>query len=256
MERPHRWLPCPALSRPGVNIFAMRGVRLLFPVALSLAVPAATLAATEPGAKSRTTPSSASSRDGRAPGKGVLPDPVLLDGSGMPAEKRPEQGMLGEFELPGDENARSGRVGGAQTPPGEQGGGTSPPPENTAGGGSSSGQPQNPGTTPPPRNVAGGGPAGPNDPNAKAEGMQVGQLQGESGPGGPEGLASKPQAVSIGDSAMQIKTVQNAPGVVGAAVPAGQTQQMEKKVGGGRGSTSVQGGRNAAEKGRAMPSGL
>lgn len=102
--------------------------------------------------------------------------------------------------------------------------------------------------------------SGPTDPNAKAEGVQVGQL-GAAEPGGqagaPDGTAAnKPQPVAIGDSAMQIKTVANAPGIVGAAVPAGQTQQMEKGVGGGRGSSAVGGGRNAAEKGRVMPAGL
>src|SRR3954454_6578849 len=47
-------------------------------------------------------------------GKGPLPDPTLLDGSTMPAEKKSEQGMIGDFELPGDENVRDGKVGGQQ----------------------------------------------------------------------------------------------------------------------------------------------
>jgi hypothetical protein len=207
------------------------------------------------GTRARSTQANASSRDSKA-GKGVLPDPVLLDGSGMAAEKRPEQGMLGDFELPGDENSRSGRVGGTPPPPNQPEGSGSPK-ENPslAGGGGPEGQPQNPGAQAPQKEGLGGAAAA-NDPNAKAEGRQVGQLQGEGEQGAAEGLASKPQAVSIGDSAMQIKSAANAPGVVGAAVPAGQTQQMEKKVGGGRGSTSVPGGRNAAEKGRAIPAGL
>jgi hypothetical protein len=35
---------------------------------------------------------------------GILPDPVLLDGSTQAAEKKPAYGMLGEFEIPGDDN--------------------------------------------------------------------------------------------------------------------------------------------------------
>lgn len=214
---------------------------------------AASSSAVDTGAKSRPAQGS-SARDSRTPAKGILPDPTLLDGSALAAEKRPEQGMLGDFELPGDENSRNGRVGGAQTPPEQQGKGGQGTPQLAGG---AEGQPQGAGGQPPPQNPTGGaGAPAANDPNAKAEGTQVGQLQGEAGPGGLEGLAAKPQAVSIGDSAMQIKTVANAPSVVGAAVPAGQTQQMEKKVGGGKGSTSVPGGRNAAEKGRAIPAGL
>lgn len=195
--------------------------------------------------------------------------------------------MLGDFELPGDENTRSGKVGGQQGQPPQQGGaggqqmpqGAPPQGGGAAGqqqansnsqgaqGGAQSAQgeqanaPQSAnGANGPTQGGTDGAISGPADPNAKAEGVQVGQL-GAAGPDGqasaPDGTAaSKPQPVAIGDSAMQIKTVANAPGIVGAAVPAGQTQQMEKAVGGGRGSSSVSGGRNAAEKGRAMPAGL
>src|SRR5581483_2066106 len=79
-----------------------------------------------PGASTRAAPAAATatSRSGApsrsALGKGPLPDPVLLDGSAQPAEKKPEHGMLGEFELPGDDNATGGKVGGQQMPPGQQ----------------------------------------------------------------------------------------------------------------------------------------
>jgi hypothetical protein len=56
--------------------------------------------------------------------KGPLPDPALLDGSTLPPEKKNEFGMVGDFELPGDENVRSGRVGGPTSP--VAGGGQSP----------------------------------------------------------------------------------------------------------------------------------
>jgi len=210
-------------------------------------------------------------------GKGPLPDPVLLDGSTQPAEKKSETGMLGDFELPGDENARNNRVGGQQQQmPGQQGGQQGMQGLPQMGGGGAQGQPQQGQQPPPGAQAAGGGgpppdgkeqqqqgggaPGGPNDPNAKAEGQQVaGGLEADPNGAGGEGGAEagqKPQQVAIGDRAMQIKGVNNAAGVVGAQVPAGQTQQMEKNVGGGKGSSSVSGGRNSAEKGRAMPSGL
>src|SRR5687768_9160816 len=62
-----------------------------------------------------TNPRSATPSRSGGSAKGVLPDPVLLDGSSQPAEKRPEHGMVGDFELPGDENAKTGRVGGPQS---------------------------------------------------------------------------------------------------------------------------------------------
>src|ERR1043165_8702665 len=84
----------------------------------------------ETTAKQSTTPATSStSAASRAAasrpttGKGQLPDPALLDGSAMPQEKRPEQGMLGDFELPGDDNVRNGKVGGPQQQNPQQGGG-------------------------------------------------------------------------------------------------------------------------------------
>ena len=210
------------------------------------------------GSDSARSASASAARGGRPPARGILPDPMLLDGSGQPAEKRPEQGMLGNFELPGDDNVRNVKAGGAQTPPGEQAGAAE---QKQGGGGKAQGaqaggsQPKNPQAKP----GTDGGNSGPTDPNAKAEGIQVAQLEGAGAEGqaGLEGPGNKPQAVSIGDSAMQIKTVANAPGIVGATVPAGQTQQMEKNIGGGRGSTPLKGGgRSQTEKGRAMPAGL
>lgn len=207
---------------------------------------------------SARSPSATMARSGRTPGREILPDPILLDGSSQPAEKKPEQGMLGNFELPGDDNVRSGKAGGAQTPPGEQAGAAE---QKQGGKGGAQGaqagglQPKSPQAKP----GTDGRNSGPTDPNAKAEGTQVAQLEGAGAEGqaGLEGAGTKPQAVAIGDSAMQIKTVANAPGIVGATVPAGQTQQMEKNIGGGRGSTPLNGGgRSQTEKGRAMPAGL
>jgi hypothetical protein len=230
----------------------------------------------EPLGRQPVTPTTPASRTAaRPPAKGTLPDPALLDGSTMPQEKKNENGMLGDFEMPGDENVRNGKVGGPQQqnpqmqmPNGQQmpmgmpqmGGGGGQPPQGQQpppqGAQAAGGGPQQQQQGQPPQG-AGGPPGGPSDPNAKAEGMQVGQLQTDpnAGGAGEAAGAQKPQQVSIGDSAMQIKGVANAPSVIGAQAPAGQTQQMEKGVGGGK-SGSSQGGRNANERGQTMPSGL
>src|SRR4051812_14860188 len=76
--------------------------------------------------------------------KGPLPDPALLDGSALEAEKRPDYGMLGEFEMPGDENAKGDRVGKtSDQPKGSAGGGAQQQQQNSiavnAGGGGSQG---------------------------------------------------------------------------------------------------------------------
>ncbi len=205
--------------------------------------------------------SPASKADPRRPtGKVVLPDPTLLDGATHPAEKRPETGMIGEFELPGDENARTGKVGqqGAQQQEGEQqaqqqGGGGAPQTaqsQQEQGGGGGQQQQQQQG------GPQGSGKQGQGDPNAKAEGIQVAGLQGEGG-GNPEmANAQKPAQVSIGDSAMQIKTVANAPTVVGAQQNSGPSQQHEKATGTGGKQPTGNNSNRGAEKGRSMPAGL
>src|SRR5688572_9879326 len=129
--------------------------------------------------------------------RGPLPDPVILDGSTHSPEKKSEYGMIGDFELPGDENVKNGKVGGAQ------GGGQQQQQNQSGGGGMPMGLPQagGAGGQQPPQQAAKAGGAGqqgeqqpggqqnPNaqgnpvpgggDPNAKAEGIQVAQLGGE-----------------------------------------------------------------------------
>lgn len=218
--------------------------------------------------------------------RGPLPDPVLLDGSTLPAEKKSEQGMIGDFELPGDENARSGQVGGPQNQnPNMAGGGPAsnnmPMGMPKAGGGAQGKQSQqnqaggaqggaqaaqsgaeqaggsqggaqsaNAGGNP----VAGGGDAG-----AQPQGIQVAELGGDAAGqqqagGGP---GEKPSQVAIGDSAMRIETSGAAQaGVVGAQQVAGQTQQHEKGTGSGGKGAGGTGGGNRVEKGRVIPAGL
>jgi hypothetical protein len=214
-------------------------------------------------------PSTSSGKSGS--GRGVLPDPALLDGSAHPAEKKSEHGMVGDFELPGDENARNGRVGGqsgqGQQQPQQQGGGQmglpqaggggqQPPPggkqdQQGGGGGQKPPGPENP-------NAAGNQVAGAGDPNAKAEGQQVAQLGGEaSGNQSAGGSGQRPPPVAMGDSAMRIQTTPNSPAVVGAQQQAApNTQQHEKGTGSGGKGPAGTGGTNRVEKGRSIPAGL
>lgn len=116
-----------------------------------------------------------------------------------------------------------------------------------------------------------GGAGGPNTPQSSqgsqaggagqeggtAEGRQVASLGGEGG--GPElGQISKPQAIGIGDPAMQIKTVPNAPSVIGGSSPgSGQgVQNVEGKMGTGGKAAQGNNSNKGSERGRAIPAGL
>jgi hypothetical protein len=221
---------------------------------------------------------SSTGRSGSA--RGPLPDPALLDGSNHPAEKRPEYGMVGDFELPGDENARTDRVGGQQQqqPGGGQqqqpGGAGGQLPIPAAGLPMPSGQQQGGGAQIPQlpdalakQGAGGGGPENPNAAGQKVEGAgqqggqpqgaQVGKLAGEGG--GPEQgqINERPPQVSIGDQAMQIKTIPNPASVVGGGQQnAGNTQQHEKTPGTGGKGAAGNNSNKGVERGRAMPAGL
>lgn len=224
-------------------------------------------------------PASSSTKSGA---RGPLPDPALLDGSAHTPEKKSEHGMIGEFELPGDENVRNGKVGGPQNQNPSAGGGAQSnnmPQGMPQGGGGQQGQqsqqqqggaqgaqasgqqaggaqggPQNPN--------AGGAPIqGAGDPGAQPQGAQVGQISGDAAgqqQGGGAGPGDKPQQVSIGDSAMRIDPSGAAQaGVVGAQQPAGShTQQHEKGTGSGGKGSGGSGSGNRVEKGRVIPAGL
>jgi len=238
--------------------------------------------------------SSASSTSGArrsSTAKGPLPDPALLDGSAQPAEKRPEYGMLGQFEIPGDDNSKSGKVGGQQQPPGGQqsaGGGQQgqqgaqggmsgmppagmpqgaaggaaggpPPPQGNQGGGGAGGPPP-PGGQSGAGGIPGGQPVDPSQANGQGGGIQVAEMKNDgSNPGGGgapgEPTAKKPQQVALGDPTMQIKGAAATPGVVGG-VTAGNTQQMEKPIGAGGRGGGGDNGTTRSEKGRVVPTGL
>lgn len=231
---------------------------------------------------STKAPSSSGKAAATRPGaKGPLPDPTLLDGSTHPAEKRSEYGMIGDFELPGDQNVRSDRVGGPQVQVPVPGAGVPLPLPQKGGGGlpgmPSAGLPMpqqgSPGMSipqlPDPTAQQGQGGSGPQNPAAagqqvqgggqqggQPQGAQVGQLSGEGG--GPEqgAIGEKPPQVSIGDQAMQIKTIPNPASVVGGAQPAGNTQQHEKTPGTGGKGAAGNNSNKGVERGRAIPAGL
>jgi hypothetical protein len=214
---------------------------------------------------------SASSAGRTGTAKGPLPDPALLDGSSQPAEKKSEYGMVGDFELPGDENVRDGKVGGPQNPnataggqsnnqalnmPQGGGGGAQAKPKDGAQGqqGGGAGGPENP-------NAAGKPIAGAGEQGAQPQGMQVAELGG--GPSGqseakPDGAGGgKPQPMAIGDKAMRIEPGTPVPGVVGAQqqIANGHVQQHDKTGTGGKAPTGPQ-GPGRIEKGRVVPAGL
>lgn len=237
---------------------------------------AATSYSADTAAKSSASPASSAQKGGRGTAKGPLPDPALLDGSAQKADKQSENGMLGEFEIPGDEDVRNGRVGGPEksSPDSKddaslpQNGGSAMGtrmegapgrlPKGAAGGAGPDGPQGAQGNIPPPPEGAIGGAAqaAGGDPNARPDGIQVGQLTGEAQGGAQGEMPQKPPPVAIGDSAMQIQGIQNAPNVVGGQVPAGQTQQMEKDIGGGGKGAAGNNSNRGAEKGRTMQPGL
>lgn len=209
-------------------------------------LPAAETAGSPRPGPSRATPG----------GKGLLPDPALLDGSAHAPEKRSAIGMIGDFELPGDEQARTDKVGGASSPPGQSG--NEPAAEGTGG---AAGKPGGQGK--PESNQAGGAggkeaekpAAGAGD---QAQGIQVAELKGEPSAAAPDGKApSRPTAMAIGDQAMRIPQQPRNPAVVGTQQVANvNTQDYEKGTGtGGKGPVN-KGGPNRTEKGRVIPSGL
>lgn len=211
------------------------------------------------------------SRATRAPAKGPLPDPAILDGSKEPAEKRPEFGMLGEFEMPGDENAQSDRVGGGSQQQQQQSGGGQQQQQGAGGGGG--------GSQPPDPNAKEGGGGGQQQQQQQQQGQGSGQIaQGNdgraeglqsSGLQSPDGGAAasqssappaKPGNMKIGDATMQIKTLPagTASQVVGVQQqPTGKETPQSYDVrtpGGGKQSTGR--GNSGVEKGKVMPPGL
>jgi len=170
---------------------------------------------TAPSNRSANT-SAAKAGTARPSAKGPLPDPALLDGSTLQAEKRPEHGMIGDFELPGDDNSRSGKVGGPQGQPGGQGGQGGQQPQQPPGvsvslpnplglpmpGGGASTQTESAGLPSLPDPTKQGGAAGAQDsagaiPPAGGAGAQ-GAQQSQSAGGAAGGPAGSPDGMQVG----------------------------------------------------------
>jgi len=203
-----------------------------------------------------------SPRPTRAPAKGLLPDPTLLDGSKEAAEKRPEHGMLGEFELPGNEKSQSDKVGGSQQEGSGQQDQSNPSKSGGAGAAAAGGgqkedaqqQQQGQGSEP----TGAQGAAG-----AKAEGIQASGLsdpQNGSAASQSDAPPPKPGDMKMGDATMQIKML---PPGQAAAVVGMEPQQKGKETpqsydaktpGGGKQSTGRS--NQGVERGKVMPAGL
>ncbi len=243
-------------------------------LSMALLVSAAWAAETTPARTAIAAQSQRPAATKAGSARGLLPDPILLDGSTHPAEKKSEYGMIGDFELPGDENApKNGRVGGGPQTPGQQGqqnqqgGGPQIPQMGLPQAGGSGQQGQQQGGKqgggeqkqgPENANTAGGQIPGAGDPNAKAEGTQVAQLGGEGGAEQGAAGGQKPPPVAIGDPAMRIQTNTPTANVVGTQQqPANaNTQQHDKGTGSGGKGPAGGPGNNRIEKGRAIPAGL
>lgn len=163
------------------------------------------------GAASKAPASSSKSSTPARTGKGLLPDPTLLDGSTMPAEKKSEQGMIGDFELPGDDNVKSGKVGGPQQPGGRGGGGQNQQPPGVqvdlpipgipiplGGAQSAAGGQQGGGGIPPLGGQQGGAGAGGQQPMGLPQLPQPGAIGGQAG-GAQSGDPSSASQGGAGD---------------------------------------------------------
>ena len=202
-----------------------------------------------------------SPRPARGAAKGPLPDPALLDGSKEAAEKRPEYGMIGNFELPGGEEAKSDRVGATGEPPPSGAAGAPAAATSTAAGGA--GNPSAGANAA----AAGGGGSEPiqaqGSADAQAIGSQAASLSDPSGGAAAsqsQGNVSKPGDIKIGDASMQIKTLPagSAASVVGLEPQAKgkeTPQSYDPKTPGG-GKQSGGRGNQGVEKGKVMPTGL
>ena len=166
--------------------------------------------------------------------KTVRPDPNLLDGSKLEAEKRPMFGMLSEIEMGEKEGGKADKISPDSGPAG--GNGQLPPPGAKSGGPAQAGGSE--------EKIAEGA-------AAEAQGAQAQKLdstQNAQAAGGPQ---AKPRDLQIGDASLQIKTEKPSPDVVGNQPTT--TQQYEKKLPAGQQSNNRNQG---AEKGKVIPKGL
>ncbi len=252
---------------------------------LALLLASAALAQTTPAG--RTAPRTGQTREAGRPGSALPPDPDLFDGSKFEAEKRPETGMIGEFEMPGGD-AQNPKVGGD---PGEAGGNQAPPKPGAAGAAGAAGATSGGGapSTPGSEQAGGGesvensgaagavggaldqrkptsssGQAGAGDPNAKAEGVAADRLEG-GGAGGAaaaqkaagQGNKSKSSASKIGSAELRIDALpESDKDVVGREAAPGGTQGSNRDMPAGKGGQGSNNQNKGVEKGKVIPKGL
>ena len=166
--------------------------------------------------------------------KPVRPDPNLLDGSKLEAEKRPMFGMLSEIEMGENEGGKEDKISPNSGPAGSSGQTQQP--------GGKAGSPEQSGGSE--EKIAEG-------PAAEAEGTQAKKLETPEGAQAAAGGATKSRDLQIGDASLQIKTEAPAPDVVGNQPTT--AQQYEKKLPTGQQSNNRNQG---AEKGKIIPKGL
>lgn len=181
--------------------------------------------------------SAAGRRNQPAPAaKTVRPDPNLLDGSKLEAEKHPMFGMLSEIEMGENEGGKADKISPDSGPAG--GNGKTPPPGAKSGGPAPAGGSE--------EKITEGAAA-----EAEAQGAQANKLDAQENAQAAGGPQAKPRDLQIGDASLQIKTEKASPDVVG--VQPTTTQQYEKKLPAGQQSNNRNQG---AEKGKIIPKGL
>lgn len=202
---------------------------LCFLLVLVIAAPAQTAKQPAPSgaaAARRNQPAAAA--------KTVRPDPNLLDGSKLEAEKRPMFGMLSEIEMGENEGGKEDRISPNSGPAGNNG--QPPPPGGKTGASAQSG---------------GSAEKVEEGPAAEAEGAEAKKLSTPEGAQAAGGKTGKQQNMQIGDASLQIQTSAPAPDVVGSQPTT--TQQYEKKLPSGQQTNNSNQG---AEKGKVIPKGL
>ncbi len=253
---------------------------------LAILLASVALAQTAPPART-PAPRPSKPREAGRSDEAKPPDPNLFDGSKFEAEKRPDMGMLGEFEMPGGES-QSSKVGGN---PGAAGGGNQSPPPASAGGAASAAGAAG-GAAAGSEGAAGGasvdnsgaqgavggamdqnaptgssgqsGQPGAGDPNAKAQGIAADRLEG-GGAGGAaaaqnaagQGSKSKSQVSRIGSAELRIDALpETDKDVIGREVAPGGTQGSNRAMPAGKGGQGSNNQNKGVEKGKVIPKGL
>ena len=164
---------------------------------------------------------------------------LLLDGSTLPEVKKSEHGMIGDFELPGDDNARGGKVGGTPGLPG-QGGGQPPPPPAVS--------------IPIPIAIPGLPAGGAGIPGGTgAGGLPIG---GAGGAGLGVGTDPTQQGIGAGQSGGGINPASTGQGSPVGAIPAGGGQSSGGAQPGGSQPGGAQAGASVAGEGGGSPDGV